>query len=206
MESRRKMAIEALLTPVQTAYDKLLQGPVPNKVFVGKICSNTGASSPFQNPFSPAPSPVNFFGTNIPMPPTGGGFGAQVVSSAQSPFGNTPRTDRRNESPGLRTDGRNGASECQALMLGQLIQSLVSVDLWPIPLFPATCPKSVDTLQRRLRTISVNGSSEIGHANCTPLPDYTAAIVAVLRGLTSLTTAKQLDHLSVQAAKTGLPQ
>lgn len=94
-------------------------------------------------------------------------------------------------------------SQCEALLLGKLIRSLVRVDLWPVP-SSATCAKSVLMLQTGLKGIAVNGAAHTNHVKCTPLPNHAASIDAVINGLTSLTTPSQKRHLEGQAKKSGL--
>lgn len=95
------------------------------------------------------------------------------------------------------------ASQCEALLLGKLIRSLVTVGLWPVP-SSVTYALSMHLLQADLKSITVNGAAHTKHEDCTPLPNHAASIDAVTDGLTSLTTPSQKRHLEAQAKKSGL--
>lgn len=87
-------------------------------------------------------------------------------------------------------------------MLGRLIQSLVTINLWPVPA-AITYQQSVSTLKTSRKTILVKGSAGNLHAQCSPLHGHAASVDAIINGLASLVTDNQPHHLIAQANKSG---
>ena len=92
---------------------------------------------------------------------------------------------------------------CEAAMLGMLIQSLLTVGLFPIP-HATTFPDSVFSLKSRLKVLSVKGSCDPKHSECKPIRNLAETLDTVTSGIKSLTTLNQARHLAAQAKKSGI--
>ena len=103
----------------------------------------------------------------------------------------------------LFTSNEEEKGRCEAAMLGMMIQSLVTVDLWPLPDSTA-CQHSVSTLKTRLATLTIKGSWDTSHDNCGMIQNLTELLDAVTDSITSLTTDNQARHLAAQATKLGV--
>ena len=97
--------------------------------------------------------------------------------------------------------------DCEALMLGRLIQSLVACELWPIP-ETSSCPYSASKLLDAVRNLPQSRTPIKhlqSHADCFPIPKLKDTLNAIAEGTnTSLTTPEQTRRLSAQAKKSGL--
>ena len=97
-------------------------------------------------------------------------------------------------------------AECEALMLGKLIQFLVSSDLWPVP-EPSSYEYSASQLMDLVRTLSLDsiGIEHLyNHQSCFPIPKLEETLDAIANGQTRLTSPEQTRLLSAQAKKSGL--
>lgn len=93
--------------------------------------------------------------------------------------------------------------DCEAIMLGRLIQFLTAAELWPLPSF-TTYQRSVMALGDSLKTLSIKGYPGNHHHLCNLLPDHSTSVDTVINGLDSVATDSQKRHLEAQAKKSGL--
>lgn len=96
--------------------------------------------------------------------------------------------------------------DCEALMLGRLIQSLVACKLWPVP-ETSSCTHSAANLMDAIRNLPQSRTSIKhlqSHADCFPIPKLKDTLNAIADSTTSLTTPEQARRLSAQAKKSGL--
>ena len=96
--------------------------------------------------------------------------------------------------------------DCEALMLGKLIQFLVASELWPVP-ETSSCPysaaKLIDVVRNLPRERTTLGRTN-SHKDCFPILKLKETLDGIADGIKSLTTPKQTRRLSAQAKKSGL--